>query len=341
MTQTLRLFGLAFALGAALAVCLAAAPLHPREQVTDSNATLKRLIPIAPDGQGGSLFIQAPTGFCADSSGELEIRHYTDTAGGGNAMRSAVRGPAGPSACQWQFSDMPRADYDAVIRRTGRIVAAAGKTRLERGASAVLQLQASATEVTGRITVNGSPPTDAQLIFTSADSAFNVWSTSVDSRGDYRLTVDSGPSGLFLVVLASNRAQAIGGISLGSVMLAPGVRTFDQDITVPPGVLRVEVAPWPRGSDSDATSLTVQVRSSNKEVGSGSYSVTKGFRGEYIGASYGRHEVSIETVPAHKVVARAVITLTPEQPAQSVHLTIPAAALTCEDGWVADCRKTK
>jgi hypothetical protein len=85
----------------------------------------------------------------------------------------------------------------------------------------------------------------------------------------------------------------------------------------------------------------VQVRSSNMEVGSGSYSVTKGFRGEYIGASYGRHEVSIETVPAHKVVARAVITLTPEQPAQSVHLTIPAAALTCEDGWVADCRKTK
>jgi hypothetical protein len=312
-----------------------------------------RLAPLPP-GEGGDLLLTAPAELCTDARHELQLRRFLSSSDG-IEMLYAMRGATGPSNCQWQIDGLREAMYDAVIVRRGESesVATAAQAPILRGRTTVMRLELAAIEIEGHITVNGAVPADAQLAFRPSQG-FHTWTVPLNEDGTYRIKVDGDDSGRICIDLERARTQTIHSFRVGCHTFERGLRRFDADLPVPPGVLRVAVLPLakpvahrqPVGLEQerrdtlpagDWTSLIVVVTDAGSTASSGGFSATAGFRGEYIGAKYQEYEVSIQTVPAHRILARARVVLTPDRPIAEVQLRIPPASLSCDEGWWSAC----
>jgi hypothetical protein len=292
-----------------------------------------RLAP-APPGEGGDLLVIGPPQLCADSMYELQLRRFVANSG----MLFALRGPAGPSTCEWQVDALREGTYDAVIlrRADSQIVATASRTLLARGAIAVMRLTLTTIEVEGQITVNGIAPSDALLLF-SASSGFKRWDVPVAEDGSYSANLDRDDSGLFCIYLKRARREAIGMVLVRCQSFAHGLQRFDADLSLSPGVIRVRVAPLAQGPRGDWSSLVVVVQHADRLWSGNGFRATAGFTGEYLDAKFQDYDVRVETSSSHKILARARVALSAEQAVQDVQLFIPPASLTCNEGWWTAC----
>jgi len=291
-----------------------------------------RLAPL-PAGEGGDLLLTAPSELCADATYDLQVRR-TDQDGG---MLWVLKGPAGPSRCEWQIDSVREGVYDAVIVRhaDGVIVATSGTSSLVRGGTAVIALKPAIIEIEGRITVNGKAPGDAMLHF--APNTANRWNVPLDVDGNYRVKLEGADSGYVCISLMHARTQSIGAFHIGCRTFDPMLQRFDADVSMRPGVVRVQVAPLPPGPKGDWTSLSIYLRHDEFSAGSAGFRATEGFVGEYFDGKLQEYEVSVETTPSHRVVARSRVTLSAERPLQVVRLVIPPDTLTCDEGWWSAC----
>jgi len=92
------------------------------------------------------------------------------------------------------------------------------------------------------------------------------------------------------------------------------------------------------GRAADWTGPTVDVRDAQGYGGgSVSFKVTAGFVGEFAWAPFGTYRVTVQTVPSHRVIADAAVTLDAERPYAEIPLQIPPGSLGCDDGWWSAC----
>jgi hypothetical protein len=102
---------------------------HPE---ADEYIKLGTRVPPQAPGEGGQLFVTASRQYCDDGRYILEVNHMPSGFSGGPVLKQL----AGPSACRWQFDDMPPGDYIANLTTAAddRIVAT-GRTRLSKKAA--------------------------------------------------------------------------------------------------------------------------------------------------------------------------------------------------------------
>lgn len=331
------------ATGTAVAACSVLLAAQRPSNVLQVPAPFGARLPSVPPGEGGDILLTAPPEFCADASYEVRLRRYEPAPDYG--LLNAVRGPAGPSTCQWTIDGLQEAAYDAVILRrdTEQISAIAVKQSLVRGGLIVMRLERTQIELEGRITVNGLAPDRGLLYFSEPEGKSDRWEVPLDTDGTYRASLDS-TSGRFCMYLYKRaRKYSIGMIHVGCEQFFPGLQRFDRDLRVPPGAIYVEVSPMGQPLPNDYTSLIVVLthqpprRSSPKKASTISFRASEGFQGEYFEGGYYDYEVSIQTVPDHRILAQTRVALSPEQPVGHVTLTIPPGLLGCNDGWFPAC----
>jgi hypothetical protein len=96
----------------------------------------------------------------------------------------------------------------------------------------------------------------------------------------------------------------------------PGVQRFDIDL--PPGIIRVRVAPVPSAAPNAHALIVV--------AGSGGgaarwFKLAEGFQGDHFGGGYGEFTVSVKTVDYKSVLASEHVRLSEQQPDAEVTLT--------------------
>jgi hypothetical protein len=297
--------------------------------------------PPLPLGEGGDLVLTAPTEFCAGDKFELQVRRYEPPDDSG--LRDVLRWPAGPSRCEWVIDGLKPASYDVVIRdrSTRQIVATAPKQQIPRGGLSLVRLEKTQVEVVGQITVNGSSQIDGLLVFQA--SGDYRWEVPLDADGRYRVSLDQGVSDNTCMWLKRARTETIGMVRVGCERFTAGSQRYDRDLHISPGVLRVYVPPLPKPERNDETSLIVVLTYQRSPIAmmesesTVSFKATAGFRGEYFGGDYREYEVSIQTVPDHRIVAKTRVILSADQPIADAQLTIPPDSLTCDEGWWSAC----
>lgn len=330
MKNCVRLVGLS----AAAVVIMLGPPVAGFAQ--EAAATYGSRLPPLPPGAGGDVIVTAPSELCSDDSHELQIRRYvTDEYGSG--ILYVLREPTGPSSCRWDVAGLRAASYDAVIRRRrdDQIVAVAPAVDVEVGRLSELRVEFAKVEVEGKITANGEPAANFQLYIQG--DVFSDWRVPIQEDGSYSATLTASDSSYYCLWLKGAKPGSIGGFHVGCQHFALGLNHFDGDVHVPPGVIRVEVAPFARPVSNDWTAPIVVIKDAHSERSSESFRVTDGFNGEYVGAEFGEYEVSIQTLPAHRILSRAVVVVSRDQRVGRVRLTIPAGALGCDDGWWSAC----
>jgi hypothetical protein len=230
------------------------------------------------------------------------------------------------------------ATYDAVIRRRrdSQIVAMASMADVAVGGLSELRVEFAQIELAGTITVDGEPASNFQL-YVNAGEGFNDWRVPLRDDGSYSVTLTgSDAPASFGLWLESARTKTIGMLHLGGVWHAvPGVNRFDADVHLPPGVIRVQVLPVGRPVSNDWTSLIAFVSGAHPASSDG-FKATGGFQGEYRG-EFGEYDVSIQTVPDHRILSRSTVALSRDHPIGRVTLAIPIGSLGCNDGWWSAC----
>ena len=295
-------------------------------------------LPPLPPGEGGDLVVTAPGELCVDDSHELQIRRYVNDEVG-RGMLYVLREPAGPSLCRWDINGLRSASYDAVIRRRrdDRVVAAAPMADVAVGGLSELRLESARVELEGTISVNGQPAANLQL-FVQSGEGIDTWQVPLQEDGSYSVTLAGSDRASYCIWLESARTRAIGMVHVGCERFAPGLNRFDTDVHLPPGVIRVEVLPMGRPVSNDWTSLTVVVGGTGS-ASSASFKATDGFHGEYLGGEFGEYDVSVQTVPDHRILARSVVVVSRDHPVGRVRLAVPAGSLGCNDGWWSACQQ--
>jgi hypothetical protein len=329
MTNGVRFVGLAVVAG----IVLGAPVAGVAQEIAAAYGT--RLPPLPP-GEGGDVLVTAPGELCADDSHELQIRRYvTDKFGSG--ILYVLREPTGPSPCRWDIRGLRAANYDAVIRRRrdDQIVAVAPNVDVEVGRLSELRVDFAQVEVVGKITTNGQPAANFQLFIQG--EPLTDWQVPIHEDGSYSATLTSSSSSSFCLWLKSAKPQSIGMFDLGCRIFAPGMNHFDGDVQVPSGVIHVEVTPFGKPVTNDWTAPIVVIKSAHSEESSASFKASAGFNGEYLGAKFGEYDVSVQTLPAHRILSRATVSLSRDHPVGRVTLTIPPGALGCDDGWWSAC----
>jgi len=315
---------------------------HPGDPLEFPAPYGSRLPPVPP-GEGGDILLTAPAEFCSDDGYEIRLRRYEPPPDYG--LLNAVRGPAGPSACEWTIDGLREAPYDAVILRrdTEQIVAIADKRSVVRGGVIVMRLEWTQIELEGRITVNGLPPNIGLLYFSEPEGKHDWWEAPLADDGTYHARLDSTSGRLCMYLYKRARKHSIGSINIGCETFFPGLQRFDRDLRVPPGTIYVDVPPMGQPVSNDFTSLIVEVtyqpprRRSPKRASTISFRASEGFQGEYLEGGYHDYEVRIQTVPHHRILAQTRITLSAEHPVGSVRLIIPPGSLGCDEGWFPAC----
>jgi hypothetical protein len=280
--------------------------------------------------------VTAPSELCLDDSYELQIRRYVKDEFG-TGMLYVLRDAAGPSPCRWEVNRIRSAVYDAVIRRRrdDQIVATAREVSVTVGGLSELRLEFAQVELEGTIRLNGQPAANVQLFVQGP--AMNTWQVPLQEEGSYHVALpvsDGEPH--FCIWLESARSQPIGLFHVTCQNFAPGLNRFDPDVQLPPGLIRVAVTPFGRPVPNDWTSLIVVISGAH-EASSAGFKATAGFNGEYLGGEFGDYDVSIQTVPGHRILSHSAVVLSPDRPIGRVMLTIPTGSLGCNDGWWSAC----
>jgi hypothetical protein len=95
-----------------------------------------------------------------------------------------------------------------------------------------------------------------------------------------------------------------------------GVQRFDIDL--PPGIIRVRVAPVPSAPANDAALIEV---GGSGGGGARQFKLAEGFQGDHFGAGYGEFTVSVKTMDHKSVLASEHVRLSEKQPDAEVTLT--------------------
>jgi hypothetical protein len=95
--------------------------------------------------------------------------------------------------------------------------------------------------------------------------------------------------------------------------------------------------PFGRPVVNDWTSLIVVVVRGARSASSDGFKATLGYQGEHFGGGFGAYEVSIQTVPDHRILVHSAVVLSSDHPVGDVRLAIPTRSLGCNDGWWSAC----
>jgi len=261
-----------------------------------------------PPGVGGSLRVIAPLALCVDAAHDLMVRRFVD----GGGIQFVVRAPAGPSRCHWDVEGVPPGEYDALIqaRSDGRIAATARGTVLP-AVTTLLSLESPSVEIVGVVSIDGVPVKEGfRLMFKRNGPTFWNWEAPIAADGTYHVVVEGEDVAAWIL-----RSQPLNSV-VRYGPFHPGVQRFDIDL--PPGIIRIRVAPLPSAAANDDALIEVG------GCGGGGgrwFKLAQGFQGDHFGSGYGEFTVCVKTVDSKLVLASERVRLSEKQPDAEVTLT--------------------
>jgi hypothetical protein len=278
-----------------------------------------RLPPVVP-GEGGALFVIAPTQFCADAGFVLELFHHPTY----SMVTPAARMIAGPSTCGWKFEDLATGRYTASLHAhpDGPIVATGGGNVVQ-GSTRTLTVSTVQTEVEGTLRVNGgAPPDGLHLLFRQPGEPWLQWLVPLDANGAYQVALDAKPIGRTICV-ALERDPPLNLVSVKCREFATGLQRLDIDATMPRGLLRIEIPPVPVAEAGFAFGrITISDSDDPAHGYLTSFRLRRGLRGDHI-AELGRdYRIIVSRSDDKTVLATARVPLSNEQTDVRVRLPI-------------------
>ena len=120
-----------------------------------------RVAPL-PSGEGGALWIRAPSEFCGNPANEFHLHQRLDDGG----IRFVAELPIDQSACEWRFDSLATGHYEALIQvaATQRTLAR-GEAQVVTAVTGLMTLEAMTVRIQGFVTSSGRPRPDLKLRF--------------------------------------------------------------------------------------------------------------------------------------------------------------------------------
>jgi hypothetical protein len=276
--------------------------------------------------------VGAPEAFCIDDSRLLQLRLFR-IEGPYSSTTPAVRVPAGPSPCRWDFEGLPAGHYDGMIhlQRDDEIVAM-GRADVGRGATSLMTLEALDVEVEGTVTVKGMRmdrlavggqpmAADLHLVFGPSEALYsNEWSVPIGVDSTYRAKLGFYSTSEVNVCIRLERARPLNRVPLRCIPLSHGLQRVDVDIDrVPPGAIRVDVPGINTAFDQMARMTISPIRTGSPPFDT-HFKPLRGLRGDYL-ADFGEYEIVIRD-SASVVLASERVSVSPERPVHDVELKI-------------------
>ena len=217
---------------------------------------------------------------------------------------------------------------------TGAIVIAMTPAQAQRGEGGPLQVSApdsSDIEVEGRLTGELSVPGRLRLAFETGGgrAGFHRWTTPLYADGSYRVTlpaierddqicIRAEPSGLN----GHEPADPVGGVLVKCAHFANGRQRLDiDDVHLPRGIVRIEVAPVEDAGVGDSADLAVSIAGTPGPSTLRAFPLSRGLRAELF-SDYREREFTVSSRDRLTLLASSRVTLSSERPVRVVTLTI-------------------